>query len=229
MKTTVDTAIILRRIDFGEADRILTVLTAEHGKVSAIAKGARRSKSKLAGGLELFSVSTMNLIDGKRELKTIASAQLVRHYSSISNSLERTMFGYECLKLIDKSTEQDCELGYFNLLDALLLALSDSDVAFSVTKTWFYASLLHLKGVHMNLERQLGGAEFDEDTSYVFDYEEMAFLAHAQGIYLPKHIKYMRLLSKVSAPSHLLHIAEVDTIAGQVELLLKQTVEVTNN
>ena len=56
MQTLRTEAIILRRTNYGEADRILNMLTPQHGKVSAIAKGVRKAKSKLAGGLELFAV-----------------------------------------------------------------------------------------------------------------------------------------------------------------------------
>ena len=60
--------IVLRRTDFGEADRILTVLTPANGKLSLMARGARRSKSKLAGGIELFSTSDLVYIQGKSDL-----------------------------------------------------------------------------------------------------------------------------------------------------------------
>ncbi|HEX2615498.1 MAG TPA: DNA repair protein RecO, partial [Nitrososphaera sp.] len=49
-------ALVISRTNFGEADRILTFLTPNHGKVRGIAKGVRKPKSKLAGGIELFSV-----------------------------------------------------------------------------------------------------------------------------------------------------------------------------
>ena len=56
MKSKKVLAIVLRRTDFGEADRIVNLLTSE-GKISAIARGARRQKSKLAGGIEIFAVT----------------------------------------------------------------------------------------------------------------------------------------------------------------------------
>jgi len=48
MPTYSDEGIVLRRIDYGEADRILTVLTLEHGKIGVIARGVRKSQSRLA-------------------------------------------------------------------------------------------------------------------------------------------------------------------------------------
>ena len=70
-------AIVLKRIDYGEADRIVTVLTPDAGKLSLMAKGARRVKSKLAGGIELLSTSEINYIAGKGSLDTLVSSRLI--------------------------------------------------------------------------------------------------------------------------------------------------------
>src|SRR5258707_167240 len=58
-------AIVLRRTDFGEADRILTLFTPSYGKVRAIAKGARRTTSRLAGHLEPFTRTQLLLAPGR--------------------------------------------------------------------------------------------------------------------------------------------------------------------
>ena len=68
-------AIVLRRTDYGEADRILQLLTPE-GKKSVVAKGVRREKSKLAGGIELFSVSEVVIHEGKGDLGILTGAKL---------------------------------------------------------------------------------------------------------------------------------------------------------
>lgn len=64
MKTTRTRAIVLRRTNYGEADRILQLITPE-GRQSVMARGVRREKSKLAGGIELFAVSDVVLGEGK--------------------------------------------------------------------------------------------------------------------------------------------------------------------
>ena len=71
MPTYQADAIVLRRLDYGEADRIVTLLTREHGKLAAIAKGARRGKSRVSGSLDLFERSTMMLAKG-RNLDVVA-------------------------------------------------------------------------------------------------------------------------------------------------------------
>lgn len=67
MNQIVTKGIVLSRTEFGEADRIITVLTTDHGKIRLIAKGVRRIKSKSAGGIELFSVSDITYIPGRRD------------------------------------------------------------------------------------------------------------------------------------------------------------------
>jgi len=67
-------AVILRKLDYGEADRIYTLLTSEHGKVPAIAKGVRRSASKLAPALELFAHVDVQLAHGRGQLDVVTQA-----------------------------------------------------------------------------------------------------------------------------------------------------------
>ena len=70
-------AIVLRRTNYGEADRILQLLTPE-GRRAVMARGVRREKSKLAGGIELFAVSDIVINRGKGELGILTSARMVR-------------------------------------------------------------------------------------------------------------------------------------------------------
>ena len=87
MKQIATQAIMLKRMNYGEADRIVTVLTADNGRLSMLAKGVRKSKSKLAGGLELFCVTDINYIYGKSDLKTIISTRLKEHYRNIVSNV----------------------------------------------------------------------------------------------------------------------------------------------
>jgi DNA repair protein RecO (recombination protein O) len=110
--------IILTRTDFGEADRILHFLTPDRGKVSGIAKGVRKSKSKLAGGIELFSISELSFIVGKSDIYTIISARLVKHFDNIVKELDRTSTTYEAIRMLNKATEDSPEPAYFNILQS---------------------------------------------------------------------------------------------------------------
>jgi len=75
MATYNDEGIVLRRIDYGEADRILTVLTRAHGKIGVIARGVRRPQSRLASRTDLFVRSHMQLAKGRGELDVLAQAE----------------------------------------------------------------------------------------------------------------------------------------------------------
>ncbi|MBO0769291.1 MAG: DNA repair protein RecO, partial [Solirubrobacterales bacterium] len=70
-------AIVLRSIRYGEADRILHVYTPEHGRLSAIAKGARRSKSRFGARLEPFMQVNLLLHQGRSELHTVTGVDTV--------------------------------------------------------------------------------------------------------------------------------------------------------
>ncbi len=78
-----DNAIVLGRIDYAERDRIITVLSENNGKQRAIAKGVRSSKSKLAGGIELFAENQLMFIKGRGELLTVTSSRMQTYFKNI--------------------------------------------------------------------------------------------------------------------------------------------------
>ncbi len=79
------TAIVLRRRDLGEADRLLTIFTREHGRIRVVAKGARRSSSRSSGHLEPFGVSRL-LIARTRGLDIISQAESLAQYPRLRES-----------------------------------------------------------------------------------------------------------------------------------------------
>src|SRR3954451_2045450 len=76
-------AVVLRSIRFGEADRIVHLYTPQRGRVGAIAKGVRRSRSRFGGRLEPFFRLDLVLHEGRSELLTITSAQTVEGYARL--------------------------------------------------------------------------------------------------------------------------------------------------
>jgi DNA repair protein RecO (recombination protein O) len=94
MKQQSTKAVILTRTDYGEADRIMTFLTPELGKVRAMAKGVRKPKSKLAGGIELFSVSDITYIVGRSELQTLVSTRLDTHVQCSAMTCSKFLIGF---------------------------------------------------------------------------------------------------------------------------------------
>ncbi|HEX2324037.1 MAG TPA: DNA repair protein RecO, partial [Chloroflexota bacterium] len=81
--------VVLRRQDFGEADRIISLYSPQHGKIRAIAKGVRRPRSRLGGHVELFTHVTVLVAQG-RNLDLITQAEAVRPYRAIRDDLWKT-------------------------------------------------------------------------------------------------------------------------------------------
>ena len=77
LATYRDRAVVLRKLDYGEADRIFTLLTRTHGKVGAIAKGVRRPESKLGPSLELYGHVDVLLAKGRGDLDVVAQVERV--------------------------------------------------------------------------------------------------------------------------------------------------------
>lgn len=193
MKQNVTEGIVLARTDYQEADRILTVLTPSHGKLRCIAKGVRRPKSKLAGGIELFSVNELTYIEGRSDIKTLVSARMARHYGDIIKDLQRTMLGYDLLKRVNRLTEDTAGQEYFAVLDGALAGLNQSQLAAALVELWFMTRMLSISGRLPDVLLDADGNKLAADQEYNFDFDTMAFRPHSPGQYTANHIKLLRI------------------------------------
>ncbi len=99
-------AVVLRHLDWGEADRLLTLYTREKGKVRAVAKGARRLRSRKAGHLEPFTRVTLQLARG-REMFIVTQADTVDAYLPLRDDLVRTGYAAYVLELLERFTYEE--------------------------------------------------------------------------------------------------------------------------
>ncbi len=104
LATYRDRAVVLRKLDYGEADRIFTLLTRTHGKVGAIAKGVRRPESKLGPSLELYGHVDVMLAKGRGDLDVVAQVQRMPGLR-IAGDVERVSHA----ALIAELAERVCE------------------------------------------------------------------------------------------------------------------------
>lgn len=213
MKQINTQAIILNRTDYGEADRILTLLTPDNGKLSLMAKGVRRIKSKLAGGIELFSVSDITYIRGRGEVGTLVSTRLLKHYDGITKDIQRTMLGYDLIKRLNKATEDEPEAEYFELLQQVFTALDDRGVGLELIRLWFQMQLLRLGGHTPNLQTDVAGNKLQPDLRYDFSFDDMTMVDRADGRYGADDIKFLRVGFSGNQP------ATIQKIAGHQQLL----------
>jgi len=223
MKQFNTEAIILTRTNYGEADRIMNFLTPDHGKVSAIAKGVRKSKSKLAGGIELFSVSNLGIIVGRSNINTITSSRLSRHYGNIVKDLERTTIGYELSHLLNKATEAAPEAAYFALLKQAFEALDDKELDPHLVALWFNMQLLKLAGRTPNLHSDVSGIKLAVSKSYAFQMEQMRFTPQGsrEGPFTANHIKFLRLGFRAAHPRLLHRVQDGPHLAEHTQPLIQ--------
>lgn len=214
MKTTRTRAIVLRRTNYGEADRILQLLTPE-GRRSVMARGVRREKSKLAGGIELFAVTDVVLGEGRGELGVLTSSRLVHFYRHIIEDYDRLQFGYFVIQQVTKASENVDEPEWFDLLSEVLMGLDAQTISLSLTQTWFYLKYAGLLGHQLNLDIDTNGEKLDPERTYRYDVGEQGLRETPQGEITGDHIKLLRLISTRSIKI-LAQIGGVDDILPTV-------------
>jgi DNA repair protein RecO (recombination protein O) len=210
MRQLISTGIVLTRTDFGEADRILTMLSPDFGKLHLIAKGVRRERSKLAGGIELFSVSNITFIKGRGSIDTLISTRLIQHYRNIVTDIRRVQLGYELIKILNKSTEDNVNSEYFELLRTTLENLDKLAINENLIRIWFYAQLLRLDGHSPNLRTDPTGHKLESGQNFSFNLEKVAFTPQNNGEFGTNHVKFLRLIFSDNQPLLLDKLSNLD-------------------
>ncbi len=101
-----DEGIVLARRNYGEADRILSVYTKNHGRLSLIAKGIRRPKSRKRGHLEVFSHFKFQAASG-RGLDIMTEAELIDSFSEVRKNLKKVSLAYYFMEVLGRTTHEN--------------------------------------------------------------------------------------------------------------------------
>lgn len=213
MKTVRSKAIVLRRTNFGEADRVVQLLTPD-GRRSVMARGVRKEKSKLAGGIELFAVSDVVIGEGKGDLGVLTSAKLEHFYRHILEDYDRLQFGYVAVKLVSRASDTVDEPEWFDLLQETLAGLDVLTVPLPLIEAWFYIRYAALLGHELNLELDINGQPLSADEHYRYDSAEQGLRPVQNGEVSAEHIKLLRLLSTRSL-SVLLQIGGLGAVISE--------------
>jgi DNA repair protein RecO (recombination protein O) len=144
--------LILRRSDFGEADRLLTVFTPDRGKLRLVAKGARKTKSRKAGHIELLTHTALLVARG-RNLDIISQAEMIEPFRVLHEDLDKIGYAYYLAELVDRFTEEDDEnYPLFELTLTTLARLSASEPEnHHLVLRYFELHLLSLTGFQPQL------------------------------------------------------------------------------
>lgn len=144
--------IVLKQTKLGEFDKIVTVFTPEHGKLRAVAKGACRPRSKLAGNVEPLTHSLLFLARG-RNLNIVTQSQTVNGFLPLKSDLWSMASGLYVLELIDCFAVEGGEnRALFNLLLDTLNQLSEPGSNEAMLR-YFELHLLHILGYRPQLRR----------------------------------------------------------------------------
>ena len=129
MRSYKTEGIIVKRKDFGEADRILTVFTKNQGKIKIVAKGVRKISSRRSPHVELLNHCLITVHEAK--LPILTEAETIKHYSILKNDLKKCGFAFYICELIDGLlAEYQESRGVFNLMQDVLDRLQTE------TKPW---------------------------------------------------------------------------------------------
>lgn len=185
------TALVLRRTNLGEADRLLDLLTPD-GRFTVLAKASRREKSRLAGGIELFCLSDIQIHHSAKSNRNIlSSAKMKVFYRHILEDFSALDFASTALKQVDRASRDVDSPRYFEILNQLFAFLdqtNDLDLAYA----WFYLNLKHLTGDEINLIFDIAGQKLSQELTYSWDPLELAF--RPSGPITANHIKLLRLI-----------------------------------
>ena len=174
MPTYKSEAIVIKRTDLGEADRIITFFSPTEGKFKAVARGVRRIKARMAGHLETFSVVSLMLAKGRR-LDVVTSARLIHYPQALMANFESLSRAFLMAEMVDKLTdEHQPQPELYSLLQDCVQAL-DQDLNAIGVELYFRLHLLEalgyqpalsscvvchkpLKGSELRFDPELGGA-----------------------------------------------------------------------
>ncbi|HEX2064557.1 MAG TPA: DNA repair protein RecO [Acidimicrobiales bacterium] len=146
-----DQGVVLRTIRLGEADRIVTFVTLGRGKVRAVAKGVRKTKSRFGARLEPMANVSLLLYEG-RELDVVTQAETLDHFRDVREDLDRVSRATAMLEAVDQvAQEGEANPRLYQMLVGALRALAAGNAPLIVPA--FFWKLLSLEGSRPVLDR----------------------------------------------------------------------------
>jgi DNA repair protein RecO (recombination protein O) len=182
-RTQFTEALLLKAVDYGESDRIVTLLTRDFGKVSALARGARRSRKRFGGALQPCCHLEVELGSGRGELARLAQASIKRAYPRLLGDLRKLRLAGAALEWVREATPmREPEVRIFDAAVHMLEATEAATTAHGELLLSFDARLLALVGFAPGLERCAGcGRRAPPDQAAQFDPKVGAIVCRACG------------------------------------------------
>lgn len=154
MREIQDDAVVLRTYRSGESDRVVVLWTRAHGKVRVIAKGVRKSTSKLGGNLEVLAYVRVDLVKTRGEFYIARHVEHCARLATLRASYDRINAGYAVVEVVDAIPSDDVpDEGIFDLLVRVLLTLDNDTFDPTLVPASFYFRLLEHDGSAPVVER----------------------------------------------------------------------------
>jgi DNA repair protein RecO (recombination protein O) len=174
-----DDGIVLRTYKLGEADRIISFLTERHGKVRAVAKGVRKTKSKFGARLEPTTHVALQLYEG-RELDIVTQAETIDHFRVVRDDLDRLTRAVSMLEAADQlSLDRHPNPAMYQMLVGALRALAGTSGPLVVAG--FFLKVLALEGYGAAVEACIECGRTDDLVSFDLDSGGVRCGEHRRG------------------------------------------------
>jgi len=173
-----DRGVVLRTMRLGEADRIVTLLTESHGKVRAVAKGVRRTKSKFGSRLEPLSHVALLGWQGRGDLDIVNQVEVIDTFRAVREDLDRIGAGLSMLEVVDQvAQERHANPALYRMLVGALGALAQANSP--MVSPAFFLKVLVLEGTAPYLDGCVSCGEEDEALLVAFDLLEGGVLCRS--------------------------------------------------
>ena len=220
--------VVIRQMPLGEADRILTLCSPDMGKVRAVAKGVRRTKSRLGGHLELLNRASVSVAIG-RNLDTISEAYAISTFGDIRGDLKRVSRGLYVAELVDCfSFEGNGNQAIYSLLLGTLHSL-ERGTNLDMLMRWFEMRLLDCSGYLPELVHCVECREWLEPDDHLFACESGGALCpncrvSSEGALLPlpmNTMKTLRYVQRETSFDKLESLSVTPSILNDMERLMR--------
>ena len=175
-----DRGVVLRTYKLGEADRIVSILTRGHGKVRAVAKGVRKTKSRFGGRLEPVSHVDLLMYEGRGELDIVSQAETVDAFRPLRDDLDRLGRAVAMLEAADQlALEREANARLYEMLVGALRTLASRDAPLVVPG--FLLKALALEGYRPQVEACVACGTEGPLVSWAMEEGGLRCSAHRQG------------------------------------------------
>ena len=175
-----DRGVVLRTYKLGEADRIVVLLTRGRGKVRAVAKGVRKTKSRFGGRLEPASHADLLLYEGRGELDIVSQAEVIDAFRPLRDDLDRLGRAMTMLEATDQlALEQEANPRLYEMLVGALRTLALQDAP--LVAPGFLLKALALEGVRPQVESCVACGSEGPLVSWAMEEGGLRCASHRQG------------------------------------------------